>query len=93
MTAKANFNIFKRQFNKNETYKYNFSECGLNALFDYLTEIEQATGEEIIIDIVELSENFREESKEDYIKNYSNEEDNEYIIKTLDNGNILFIAH
>lgn len=93
MTAKANFNEFKKMFNRNKTYKNIFSEYGLKALFNYLTEIEQATGKDIIIDIVELSEDFREETKEDYIKNYNNETDNEYIIEKLSNGNILFIAH
>lgn len=45
---------FQDAFLKSETYKNNFSYEGLNALFDYLEEYEEETGEEIDFDMVAL---------------------------------------
>lgn len=45
---------FRDRFLQSDTYKNNFSYEGLNALFDYLEEHEESTGEEIDFDMVAL---------------------------------------
>lgn len=95
MTAKANFNEFKKMFNRNETYKNNFSRLGLIALFNYIEEIEEETGEQIELDIIALCCDFGEVTEEEYKQLYNDEEieDNEYIITRLLNKNILYRKH
>ena len=41
-------------FKKSDTYKDNFTRDGLIALFDYLEEYEEATGEEMNFDMVAI---------------------------------------
>lgn len=58
---------------RNSQYKNNFSYQGLNALFDYLEQLEEDIGEEIEFDLVQLACDFTEYSSLDEIKeNYSN---------------------
>jgi len=50
----------------------NFSYNGLNALFDYLEEYEDSTGEEIDLDVIALCCDYTEyESLEDILKNHT----------------------
>lgn len=46
---------FEDAFNSSDTYKNSFSYEGKKALFDYLEEYEQSTGEQIELDIVALA--------------------------------------
>jgi len=49
-----------------------FSYDGLKALYEYLTELEEDTGEEIELDVIALCCEFVEyESVKDYIRDYS----------------------
>lgn len=45
---------FLNAFEDWETYKDNFSGNGLRALYEYLTEYEESTGEEIELDVVAI---------------------------------------
>uniref|UniRef100_UPI003F4C4150 hypothetical protein n=1 Tax=Brachyspira catarrhinii TaxID=2528966 RepID=UPI003F4C4150 len=84
-----------------ELYNERFSREGIKALFEYYEQYEEETGEEIYIDELttmtwRLIDCFNEIPKLEYIKYYYNEkinENNKYIIKILNNGNILYIPH
>ena len=52
------------------TYKDNFSYAGLNTLYDMLTEYEEATGEEMQLDIVAICWYYSEDSLENILKDY-----------------------
>lgn len=45
---------FRDAFTGSDTYKHNFTYEGLTALYEYLTEYEESTGEEIEFDMVAL---------------------------------------
>ena len=51
--------------------KENFSYQGKKALFEYLEEYEQNTGEEIELDVITLCCEYNEDSIEDVLANYS----------------------
>ena len=71
MKDTINKNQFINWFRSNEQYKNNFSYEGLSALFDYLEEIEESTGEELEFDPVALCCEFSEyDSLEDLIDYY-----------------------
>jgi hypothetical protein len=48
----------------------NFSYEGLNALFDYLEDYEEQTGEEIELDVIALCCDYAEDTYEGIAKNY-----------------------
>ena len=48
----------------------NFSWGGLKILFDYLEELEQATGEETELDVISLCGDFTESTIDDLISEY-----------------------
>lgn len=48
----------------------NFSYEGLRALFDFLEEMEQDTGEETELDVIALCCDFNEDTMQDIIDNY-----------------------
>jgi alpha-amylase/alpha-mannosidase (GH57 family) len=50
--------------------KDNFSYEGLEVLFDYLEEFEQATGEEMELDVISLCGEFAESTIDDLISEY-----------------------
>ena len=55
----------------------NFSYAGKKALFDYLEEYEEETGEEIELDVIALCCEYTEyENVEEFVKNY----DDSYIV-------------
>lgn len=45
-----------------ETYKDNFSDNGLRALYEYLTQYEESTGKELELDVVSICCEFTEYS-------------------------------
>lgn len=45
---------FRDTFKRSDTYKDNFSYEGLSALYDYLIELEESTGEEMDFDMVSI---------------------------------------
>lgn len=51
--------------------KDQFSYEGLKALFDYLEDYEEQTGEEIELDVIALCCEYSEETAEDIARNYS----------------------
>lgn len=68
-----------------------FSYEGLNALFDYLTNLEEDTGEEIELDVIALCCDYAEYDKEELISEYGylvekeeDEEDEEYLERLLE---------
>ena len=54
MIKQVNFNEFCDWFSKSDSYKNNFSYDGKKALFDYLEEYEESTGEQIEFDMVAI---------------------------------------
>ncbi len=71
MKQTINFSQFVDSFS--DTYKNNFSYMGKRALFDYLEEYEQSTGEEVELDPIALCCEFTEyESFEDFKNDYPN---------------------
>ena len=71
MKDTINKNQFINWFRSNEQYKNNFSYEGLSALFDYLEEMEESTGEELDFDPIALCCEYSEydsfeELQEDY---------------------------
>ena len=68
-----NFYNFQRAF-KDMGRDDNFSYAGLKALFDYLEDYEEATGEETELDVISLCCDFTEyESLEDFQADYGDE--------------------
>ena len=61
-------------------YGNGFSCDGLSALFDYLTELEEDTGEEIEFDPVALNMQYSEMSIYDFIRDYYYDADIEEIL-------------
>ena len=81
-----NFSMFCDAFS--DTYKNNFSYEGKRALFDYLEEYSESTGEDIELDIIALCCDYTEyDSLEDLQASYSDIktmqdlEDNTTVIK------------
>jgi hypothetical protein len=64
---------FEDSFNESDTYKNNFSYEGKKALYEYLTEYEESTGEQIELDIVALCCDYTEYENIEAVKeNYTN---------------------
>lgn len=67
---------FQYGFNRWETYKNNFTDEALKALFEYLEEYEESTGEEIELDIVALCCEYSEyDSAWDAMEQVGNKDD------------------
>lgn len=56
---------FRSAFMESDTFKDNFSAEGLKALFEYLEEIEEATGQEMEFDMVAIACDFSEYTSAD----------------------------
>jgi len=54
MTTNVSVYDFVDAFLQSDTYKNNFSRSGLKALYEYLTQYEEETGEEIDFDMVAI---------------------------------------
>ena len=86
---------FEDAFLKSDTYKDNFSYEGLVALFEYLEDYEESTGEQIEFDMVALACEYSEyknlkEIKENYndIKSLEDLQDHTQVIE-FDGGIII----
>lgn len=60
MISKVTFHDFINAFNTSDTYKNKFTRDGLIALFDYLEDYEEETGEEMDFDMVAICCDFSE---------------------------------
>ena len=71
MKDTINKDQFRNWFRSSDTYKNNFSYEGLSALFDYLEEMEESTGEELAFDPVALCCEYAEyDSLTDLVADY-----------------------
>ena len=71
MKDTINKDQFRNWFRSSDTYKNNFSYEGLSALFDYLEEMEESTGEELEFDPVALCCEYSEyDSLTDLVADY-----------------------
>jgi len=71
MKENVNFSRFENSFKMSDERKEQFTRNGLRALFDYLEQYEDATGEEIELDVVALCCEYTEySSMEDIKKDY-----------------------
>jgi len=87
---------FAYAFRSSDTYRNNFSYEGLFALFDYLEELEESTGEEMEFDMVGIACDFTEyasiaEFREDYGSEYKTWEDvyEDTTVISVDDGAII----
>ena len=79
MKEYVNEYTFRDRFLRSDNYKNNFSYDGLTALFEYLEDYEDDTGEEIEFDMIGICCDYTEyDNLEDFNVNYS------YLYKTLD---------
>ena len=63
---------FRDAFKQSDTYKNNFSYEGLNALFEYIEQLEDDIGEEIELDVVGVCCDYTEyENLEDFNADYA----------------------
>ena len=95
----VNFNQFNDWFIKdNSNYKNNFSYEGRKALFDYLEELEDDTGEKIEFDPIALCCEYSEyENIQEFWNDYDKEdyptidkiEDNTTVIKIQDSNKFI----
>lgn len=88
--------MFMDRFIQSSNYSKNFSYEGLMALYDYFSEYEEDTGEEIELDVIGICCDFSEyEGLEEVNKNYDNKfyclEDlkNETLVIEFDDGLIV----
>ena len=73
MKTNVNLSDFRDAFQSHD--RKNFSYEGLEALFNYLEEYEESTGEEVELDVIALCCDFSEyESALDCAREYGNEE-------------------
>lgn len=101
MIETINFYEFSDRFLQSDNYKNNFSYEGLKALFNYLEEYEEETGEQIEFDMIaiccdyteysnwkELKADYKDYFKENNIKNIEDLKDYCQVIE-LENGGII----
>lgn len=82
MKKTINFYDFENEFiamSREDSFSYD----GKRALFDYLEEYEDSTGEELELDIIALCCEFTEDSIQNIAENYSIEGDREEILDHL----------
>ena len=73
MKKTVNFNDFENAF-ENMNRADQFTSTGLRALFDYLEQFEEETGNEVELDVIALCCEFTEyENIEEYNNNYNTE--------------------
>ena len=96
MKTTITYREFADAFRSSDTYRNNFSYDGLFALFDYLEELEESTGEEIEFDMVGIACDFTEyasiaEFREDYGSEYKTWEDvyEDTTVISVDDGAII----
>ena len=92
MKQTINFYDFQKAFQ--ELRPNSFSYEGLRALFEYLEELEDSTGEGIELDVIALCCDFIEyESAEEYHNYYSEQNIEDHLATTSDIGSLIFYAH
>lgn len=73
----------------------NFSWIGLNALYDYFTELEKDLDEEIDFNVIEICCNYTEDTIEQTLENYNvksiDDLENKTTIIYKDDENVLFL--
>tara|TARA_R110000823_G_scaffold314039_1_gene442344 strand:+ start:568 stop:843 length:276 start_codon:yes stop_codon:yes gene_type:complete len=91
MKQTINFSQFIDAFN--DLRPNNFTYDGLRALFEYLEELEDSTGDEIEFDVIALCCDFTEYANaEEYARDYSDDlEDN--LAATSDSGSLIVYTH
>jgi len=89
---------FERAFKRYE--RENFSYDGLKALFEYLEEFEDSTGEEVELDVIALCCEYAEydslkEYNEDYGTEYSEIEqvNDDTIVINIDDKKFIILQH
>ena len=76
MKKTVNFNYFEKAF-ENMNRANQFTNTGLKALFDYLEQFEEETGNEVELDVIAICCEFTEyENIEEYNNNYNTEYEN-----------------
>jgi hypothetical protein len=88
---------FVREF-KDFNRVSNFGYDGLEALYEYLTELEGATGEELELDVIALCcDMYRHESIEEYNSNYDTDhrsfEDIDELVCAINDTAFITYAH
>lgn len=78
MKTTITFNAFKEAFDK--TRPEHFSDAGLEALYNYLCDLEDSTGTEFELDVIAFCCDFTEyasfkEFQHDYVKEYKSLDD------------------
>ena len=74
MKDTINKDQFRNWFRSSEQYRRTFSYEGLSALFDYLEEMEESTGQELEFDPIALCCEFEEyDSFEEFQEEYNGE--------------------
>lgn len=93
MHIQIDYSMFVREF---EAYNRadNFSHKGKRALFEYLEEMEESTGEPFELDIIALCCEFSEDPLQEVLENHSLEsfedlQDETWAVE-LDNGNVVY---
>lgn len=92
MKQTINFYDFQKAFQ--ELRPNSFTYDGLRALFEYLEELEDSTGDEIEFDVIALCCDFTEyESAEEYARDYSDNDLEDNLAITSDSGSLIVYAH
>jgi hypothetical protein len=70
MYQEINFSMFCDAFH-NMDRKENFTYAGKRALFDYLEQLEEETGDKIELDVIALCCEYSEDPLDEVLENYS----------------------
>jgi hypothetical protein len=70
MKTTVSLDAFIDAFQRADRTPSNFSFQGLHVLYDYLQELEEATGEEIELDVIGLCCTYAEDTAADIASNY-----------------------
>lgn len=97
MYIDVNFCAFQDAFTHSDRNE-NFTYDALRALFDYLEEFEQSTGEKLELDVIALCCEYSEMSDCEFRQAYDIDPEREllecdYVIAKLDNGHYLIQQH
>lgn len=91
-----NKSMFMDEFRKSETYKDNFTYEGLSALYDYLEELTESTGEDLELDIVAICCDYSEydidELRQQYETLAEDLEDTDFIFALEDRTTVLEVG-
>lgn len=92
MKQSINFYDFQKAFQ--DLRPNSFTYEGLRALFEYLEDLEDSTGIEQELDVIELCGAYNEyESAEDYHNDYSEQNIEDHLATTSDSGSLITHVH